>query len=65
MFEEEQFPGEIPKIESDTLVSVKCMTKGKPIGSVWRWPDKDDLVVHYDISKLAKTTFQMYGKWQH
>ena len=42
-------PAEIVKVEDDETITVKCMIKVKENGSLWRWPPKDGIVVHYAI----------------
>ena len=51
-YEAEHYPGKIIRIPDSQHVTVKCLTKVFVVGSVWKWPRRDD-IADYDLSEVV------------
>ena len=61
-YEGTRYPAEVTDVESEGLVTLKCMKKDQEKGSIWVWPKQEDKVVHYLMSDGAPAENpKMYG----
>ena len=51
-YEAAHYPGKIISMPDSHNVTVKCFTKVGVVGSVWKWPHRDD-ITDYDRSKVV------------